>query len=123
MDMDKMRQEAIARMQEMQAKATLPNKPPNTNAPVNEKAQNKEPFQKNKEPQPPANESHEHINNTEDKQSRGEEKTGFAAALGLDFLDDLLKDKERILLLVLVYILGKEKADTGLILALLYLAL
>lgn len=93
-DMDKMQQEAMRRMQEMQSRGKQ-QPAEQQNKTNNEKATEKPP--------------------TPIKQQKQEIKPHKS------FMDTLLQDKERSLILLLLLLLSTEKCDTGLVLALIYL--
>lgn len=108
--MDQMQRDAVRRMQEMQARAHMPKRPPSSSASV-------VPPVPTKKETP----SKHHKDIPKSKPKEKEPAPLPEAPKKKGFLEDLLKDKERTLLIVLVIILGMEKADTSLILALLYL--
>lgn len=91
-DMDKMQQEAMRRMQEMQNRGKQ-----TAEQPVKQEQEKKQdkPIKPNKQQQPQIKHK--------------------------SFMDTLLQDKERSLILLLLLLLSTEKCDTGLILALMYL--
>ncbi len=93
-DMDKMQQEAMRRMQEMQNRGKQ--QPVD---PANKPVQEKKPEQS-------------HAAEKQKKQDIKPQKS---------FMDTLLHDKERSLILLLLLLLSTEKCDTGLVLALIYL--
>lgn len=103
-DMDKMQQEAVRRMQEMQIRGkgrnspTVPEKKENAVPPVSSAPEETEP--KELKAPPPHNDI--------PKKDNG-------------FLDMLFQDKEKSLILLLILILSSEKNDTGLLFALAYL--
>lgn len=99
-DMDKMQQEAVRRMQEMQNRGrSLP------------------PSEKKSEDIPvvpcPVETSEEQICVENSKKKPSGKSQGF--------FDVLFQDKERSIILLLLLLLSTEKTDTGLILALIYL--
>lgn len=103
-EMDKMQQEALRRMQEMQSRG----KPVAVSNTTNEEQSHEK-----KQPPPisapdsvPIHKKPE-ICNTENKQP--------------SFFESIFQDKERSLILLLLLLLSTEKTDTGLILALVYL--
>ncbi|MEE0101062.1 MAG: hypothetical protein U0I48_04900 [Acutalibacteraceae bacterium] len=118
-DMDRIQQDAMRRMQEMQARAKIqqphaqqqntqqgnmghnPHKPqaPQRSAPHGAPPPQRE--------TPPA--------------KMPEEKKPIASPAHNDLLGSLFEDKERSLILILILILSSEKADSSLILALMYL--
>lgn len=111
-DMDKMQQEAMRRMQEMHTRAYKP-KPQN----------------RSRQPAPPASAQNRQTakeQNTAavknevcaDEQGKSISKKSDERK---DLFSELFRDKEKSLILLLILILSVEKADTGLILALMYL--
>lgn len=107
-EMDKMQQEAVRRMQEMQSRG----KPVHTHRQENtEKGQSKEPpeqtVQIHKENENAINTCSNNINSNTNKQP--------------SFFESIFHDKERSLILLLLLLLSTEKTDTSLILALVYL--
>ena len=105
-NMDKMQQEAVRRMQEMQSKAKYPQ---NTHK---------------KAPAPPS--SHQKQTTKEDvceAEENAENTDALCKKDKNDIISQLFHNNELGLILLLIVILGSEKADTGLILALLYLVL
>lgn len=102
-NMDKMQQEAVRRMQEMQSKAKYPQ---NTHK---------------KSPAPPS--SHQKQTTKEDVCEAAENTDTLCKNDKNDIISQLFHNNELGLILLLIVILGSEKADTGLILALLYLVL
>lgn len=103
-EMDKMQQEAVRRMQEMQSRGKPANVQHTASHSVNaEQNQNQEPHHK---PVPVHNEDCCE-SDTQIKQP--------------SFFESIFHDKERSLILLLLLLLSTEKTDTGLILALVYL--
>lgn len=105
-NMDKMQQEAVRRMQEMQSRAKYPQST-HKKAPVPPSSHQKQ------TPKEEVCEAAEVSENTDTLCKK--EKN--------DIISQLFQDNELSLILLLIVILGSEKADTGLILALLYLVL
>lgn len=102
-NMDKMQQEAVRRMQEMQSRAKYPQ---NTHK---------------KGPAPPPAPQKAEVKEAACEQ---EENTDVVSKGNTnDIIKQLFHDNELGLILLLLVVLGSEKADTGLILALLYLIL
>jgi len=108
-DIDKMQQDAVRRMQEMQSRGKAGNIDrmgnPHSVAKPNNNTENTADCEKEDIIHNP------HIN-TLNENSRKKE---------IGFFDALFKDKERSLILLLLILLSVEKTDTGLILALIYL--
>lgn len=117
--MDRIQQDAMRRMQEMQARAknqqpragqqntqqgNMGRSPHNPQAPQRSAQHGAPPLQRET---PPA--------------ITPEEKKPVAAHTHNDLLGSLFEDKERSLILILILILSSEKADSSLILALMYL--
>lgn len=122
-DMQRLQQDAIRRAREMQARAqinTVPiNRPPPKIAVPIQEAQPRrespappkeapEPVQRREPPLPALDNTNEH--------PKGLNPIG-------DIFEMLFKDSERTLILALILLLVDEKADTGLIFALMYLAM
>ena len=108
--MDQLQQEAARRVQEMQARARRAagldgKKPPEPGKPPAPREKEEKAAAPEAPPGPPA-------------PSRPPEPPKPAPAVW----DALLQDRERTMILMLVLILSAEKADAGLILALMYLA-
>ncbi len=104
-DMDKMQQEAVRRMQEMQIRGRGGRASP----PVPEKKENTVPAVSSEPQETPAKEIKvPPAHNSTPKKDNG-------------FLDMLFQDKEKSLILLLILILSSEKNDTGLLFALAYL--
>ncbi|MEE1055709.1 MAG: hypothetical protein UH239_00480 [Acutalibacteraceae bacterium] len=99
-DMDKMQQEAVRRMQEMQNRGRP--------LPPSEKKTMEMPSV----PCPPE---------TTEEQRCIENPKSKTTGKSQNFFDVLFQDKERSLILLLLLLLSTEKTDTGLILALIYL--
>lgn len=99
-DMDKMQQEAVRRMQEMQNRGR--------SLPPSEKKSEDIPVV----PCP--------LETTEEHRCVDSPKTK-SSGKSQGFFDILFQDKERSLILLLLLLLSTEKTDTGLILALIYL--
>lgn len=99
-DMDKMQQEAVRRMQEMQNRGRA--------LPSSEKKSEDIPVV----PCPPET--------TEERKCVDPPKIK-SSGKSQGFFDILFQDKERSLILLLLLLLSTEKTDTGLILALIYL--
>lgn len=102
--MDKMQQEAVRRMQEMQNRG----KPVNSQEKSNPQKNPPEPVM-----QSPVQTSN---NNAESEKISVKEPTHQKS-----FIDLLMHDKERSIILMLILLLSTEKTDAGLILALIYL--
>ena len=102
-DMDKMQQEAVRRMQEMQIRGRGGRASP----PVPEKKEN------TVSSSVPEKTSVTEIQVSQSQNSSSEKNSGF--------LDMLFQDKEKSLILLLILILSSEKNDTGLLFALAYL--
>ena len=101
-DMDKMQQEAVRRMQEMQNRGrgrAAPPPPEKKEAAVSSSV--------------PEKTSVTEIQVSQPQNSSSEKNSGF--------LDMLFQDKEKSLILLLILILSSEKNDTGLLFALAYL--
>jgi len=120
-DMQYLQQEAIRRAREMQARAKPPVPPPAPARPPAGRApmpgsvpvrHTQEPPRAPAEPPPP------HAHNP----PASGFKPNLPGPVG-DLFDSLMADSERTLILVLLVILMEEKADTGVILALMYLIL
>ena len=99
-EMDKMQQEAVRRMQEMQSRG----KPSAVTQSAN--SEQKQIREEQKNPVPVHNE---------------EENCEIASNKQKSFFESIFHDKERSLILLLLLLLSTEKTDTGLILALVYL--
>jgi hypothetical protein len=110
-----LQEDAIRRAREMQARARLSP----FDSPGEERAAEPEPSQPREEQVPSSKPSSPNPPALSPENNFGEERTDDPTA-GL--LDTLLKDNERTLIWVLLLILLEEKADTALILALMYLA-
>lgn len=117
-DMQQLQQDAIRRAREMQSRAQIPlqrtpppipRPAPSPPAPVVQHAQ---------QTQPPR----EHHTAPVLNQAVHEAPKNQLNPL-TDIFESLLSDSERTLILVLILLLVEEKADTGLIFALMYLAL
>lgn len=144
--MDTLQQEAIARMREMQSRASTPSgtnqETPNknhsssshNNGKHNNSYNNSNQFtetnhetnehgQKNQHKNTTPKENQENISTEPPLNNQNGILGSIGKSFGLDFIDNILHDKEQVLILLMTYILGKEKADSGLILALLYIAL
>lgn len=119
-DMDRIQQDAMRRMQEMQARAKIPQQ---------QRAQS----QKSGAPQ--AQNEKQHTPQQTQRAMHGapvpqretppahvpEEKHSGLSAPHSDLFGNLLEDKERNLILILILILSGENADSSLVLALMYL--
>ncbi|MEE1077037.1 MAG: hypothetical protein UHY68_07235 [Acutalibacteraceae bacterium] len=103
-EMDKMQQEALRRMQEMQSRGKPVAVSNTTNA---EQSQEKKQASPISAPDSVPIHKKPEICNTENKQP--------------SFFESIFHDKERSLILLLLLLLSTEKTDTGLILALVYL--
>lgn len=103
-DMDKMQQEAVRRMQEMQ----------NRGKPVS--SQEKSNSQKKPPESVMQSPVHTSNNTAENEKISVKEPTHQKS-----FIDLLMHDKERSIILMLILLLSTEKTDAGLILALIYL--
>lgn len=66
----------------------------------------------------PDNKSDTSIN--DEQQTKSDNETGAGTEQGYNFLDTLLADKERTLIILLIALLGEEKANAPLLLALMY---
>lgn len=126
-DMQRLQQDAIRRAREMQARAQ--GSVPTLNAPAIRPA----PVQSRPAPPaipPPARhappqEQHVPLNIPAPEPRNAPErepKKGLLNPIG-DIFDSLMADSERTLILVLIILLVEEKADTGVIFALMYLVL
>ncbi len=127
-DMQRLQQDAIRRAREMQLRAQtatpplnypVPRPPASIPAPppLNRPASNPPvPVQAAQQIQPP----HEHHAGSHPPEH--EPPKNQLSSIN-DIFESLLSDSERTLLLVLILLLVEEKADTGLIFALMYLAL
>ncbi len=105
-DIDKMQQDAVRRMQEMQSRGKTGGMTVQHSRQTNNQPEaNNEDYQ---EPQPVKRENR--------IREAPPHKQG-------NFLDMLLNDKERSLIVLLLVLLSAEKTDTGLMLALIYLLL
>lgn len=117
--MDRIQQDAMRRMQEMQARAKIQqphaqqqntqqgnmgHNPPQTSSAAEKRAARRSPSTKRNSP---------------GKNAGG--KKPIASPAHNDLLGSLFEDKERSLILILILILSSEKADSSLILALMYL--
>lgn len=98
-DMDKMQQEAVRRMQEMQSRGK------SSTAPLHEQTSN---------PAVPQPKETEHCENNFKSEFKPNKEQN-------NVFDSLFRDKERSLILLLLLLLSTEKTDMGLILALVYL--
>jgi len=115
-DMQRMQQDAIRRVREMQSRAnqslnrsqsTAPQERPAHEASQHSQQNHSQPSSSHSAPAPP---------------SLLPDLSSLPQASSLNSLfDSLLQDGERTLILVLILILVSEKADTGLIFALMYL--
>lgn len=103
-DMDKMQQEAVRRMQEMQNRGKSVNSSEKSNS------------QKN--PPEPVIQSPVHTTNNT---AKNEKISAKEPTHQNSFVDLLMHDKERSIILMLILLLSTEKTDAGLILALIYL--
>lgn len=104
-DIDKMQQDAVRRMQEMQSRGKAGGMTVQHRQTNNQPKADNEDYQ---EPQP--------------VKRQGKIKEAPSHKQG-NFLDLLLNDKERSLIVLLLVLLSAEKTDTGLMLALIYLLL
>lgn len=116
-DMDRIQQDAMRRMQEMQARAKI--QQPRT--------------QQQNIQQGNTGHSSQHAHNAQHVASPSqretppakmpEEKKPMVPSAHGDLLSSFFEDKERSLILILILILSSEKADSSLILALMYLVI
>lgn len=97
-NMDKMQQEAMRRMREMQASSTAKKSAP----------------QKTSQPLP-------NFDNTAQDSSLTQDTKPAKTASSQNILENLFKDKEKSLILLLILLLSSEKSDSSLTLALMYL--
>lgn len=117
-DMQYLQQEAIRRAREMQARAQSAAAPP-APAPAPPKVPGSVPVRRTQEPphsqpeQPPRPAGNSPLDGL---------KANLPGPVG-DIFDSLMADSERTLILILLLILMEEKADTGVIMALMYLVL
>ncbi len=118
-DFQRLQQDAIRRAREMQARARVPAPPLNQGAPgpPAAPAPSPAPQQQHSAPAP------QHVPAPEAGQQHGHEPSFGPLSPVKDIFDSLMSDSERTLLLVLILLLTEEKADIGLIFALMYLVL
>ncbi len=130
MDMKRMQEEAIHRVQEMQSRANrqLHGMPPIPPPP--DRADSRPPSSE-KTPVPPAREPVNtadtqggplHNQNTE-APPRAVSVPAVPQKMAENLLDGIMKDSERTLIMILLLVLFNEQADTSVIFALLYLLL
>lgn len=120
-DMDRIQQDAMRRMQEMQARAK--NQPPRAGQ---QNTQQGNMGHSPHNPQAPQRSAQHGVapplqRETPPVKTPEEKKPVVAAHTHNDLLGSLFEDKERSLILILILILSSEKADSSLILALMYL--
>lgn len=125
-DMQRLQQEAIRRVREMQSRAKV--NIDNTNKEVNHSVPQNNDKKKPSRTKDPLKDAH-YILPTEPKPSNKQRNIHKEEPVipkqkqssSLDFMGSIMKDKDRTLILVLILILSGEDADLSLILALLYL--
>ncbi len=119
-DFQRLQQDAIRRAREMQARARVPAVPLNQSAPGPPAAPAAQPS-----PAPPQHSAPapQHVAAPAAGQQHGHEPSFGPLSSVKDIFDSLMSDSERTLLLVLILLLTEEKADIGLIFALMYLVL
>lgn len=123
-EMDRMQQEAIRRVQEMQSRArrTVETSRPQQNAaPANKEAPRSQERREHGHEQ--EHEHHEHNNSghTSEPQQASFPAEGILPGPAGDILKSLMKDSEKTLILLLILLLVGEECDMGLVLALMYL--
>ncbi|MGX8701309.1 hypothetical protein [Caproiciproducens sp.] len=121
-DFQRLQQDAIRRAREMQARARVPAPPLNQSAPGPPAAPAAQPSpapQQHSAPTP----APQHVPAPEAGQQREREPSYGPLTPVKDIFDSLMSDSERTLLLVLILLLTEEKADIGLVFALMYLVL
>lgn len=139
MDMKRMQQEAIHRVQEMQSRANqqLHGKPPFSAAARGNRPNNIEPsvpanFTGNHTKRQPNSNSHnraeesvgsEHSQRQTDIQTQQRPSPARQENIVENVIDGVMKDSERTLIMILLLLLFNEKADTSSIFSLLYLLL
>lgn len=113
-EMQRLQQDAIRRVQEMQNRAQHLNSQP---AP--------KPEARHSEPKPAPEQAGPSPRQSAEKPAAAVGPPPVPAAKNpvADIFEALLKDSDRTLILILLLLLKEEKADTGLLFALLYLAL
>lgn len=111
-DMPRMQQEALRRVQEMQAKAHASggDHPPESPGQHREQTSRGSPDPPPPTPQKPPS-----------PQAAGAPPAPIGANGISDIFQSLMKDKDRTLILILILLLANEETDTGLVLALMYL--
>jgi hypothetical protein len=129
-DFQRLQQDAIRRAREMQARARVPAPPLNQGAPGPPAAPAAQPSpappQQHSAPAPQQQRSApapQHVSAPEAGQQHEREPSFGPLSPVKDIFDSLMSDSERTLLLVLILLLTEEKADIGLIFALMYLVL
>lgn len=135
MDMKRMQQEAINRVQEMQNRATqqLRNTPPLSTSPRgnrpnsgppfpgnNQGSNHKEPHNSHHGPNEPGGSLH---GQGEPKQPQYQAPLAGPQNLVGNLIDGVMKDSERTLIMIILLLLFTEKADSSVIFSLLYLLL
>ncbi len=120
-DFQRLQQDAIRRAREMQARARVPDPPLNQGAPGPPAAPAAQPS--TAPPQQRSAPAPQHVPAPEAGQQHEREPSFGPLSPVKDIFDSLMSDSERTLLLVLILLLTEEKADIGLIFALMYLVL
>ncbi len=127
-DMQRLQQEAIRRVREMQSRAKVnientnkevkQSQPKNKNVRQTEKPRPKEPLKEaryNMQSEPKLNHERDNLHKKSYKVKNNKSQPQ------LDLMSNIMKNKDQNLILILILILVGEEADAGLILALLYL--
>lgn len=126
-EMKRLQQEAVRRVQEMQSRARAPSAPPHPPEPAVHPQRRPEFFVGGPSKVPPHSPEHQEPHH---QKERGEERRPNpshppAPPSGngemANIFEALMSDSERILILLLILLLVNEEADTGLVLALMYL--
>lgn len=120
-DMDKMQQDAVNRAREMYSRRTpsyhAGTFPSGYNGNIKRRVSAAHRSEESFPQSEPANE--ENITEEQDKPQENAEQSEVSKEES--FLDTLLSDKERTLIILLLALLNEEKADTSLMLALMYI--
>jgi len=118
-DMQQLQQDAIRRAREMQSRAQIPvQRVPPPPVPRPAPSPPPVPVQHAQQIQPPRERQAAPVPNQLGRESPKGQLNPLT-----DIFESLLSDSERTLIMVLILLLVEEKADTGLIFALMYLAL
>lgn len=120
-DMDKMQQEAANRAKEMYSRRTPSYQSGGFPSGYNGNMKRRTPPAQRKEESFPQSKAADEEKAIENKEEQHESKTNMAESRGENFLDTLIADKERTLIILLLALLSEEGADNSLMLALMYI--